>query len=106
MLKKRPLQVAAAVRAYTKAIKFVHEHPDEARQVTHRYFPEVEEGVFNAAFEKYLKGIPSSPIITPEQLQKIVDWMNITAKTPLKARYADVVSPDLALQASKDILGK
>jgi len=99
-------QVNAAVRAYTRAIKLVHEHPDEARQITHHYFPEVEESVFNDAFAKYLKGIPDSPVVTPEQLTKIVGWLNLSEPTPLAVRYDEVVAPELARQAGKDILGQ
>ena len=106
LLDSHPAQVTAAVRAYTQAIKFVHEHPDEARQITHRYFPDVEDGVFNAAFAKYLRGIPSSAVVTPQQLAKIVDWMNLSEPTPISVRYTDVVAPEIAIQADKEILGK
>jgi NitT/TauT family transport system substrate-binding protein len=106
LLESRHAQVTAAVRAYTQAIKFVHEHPDEARQITHRYFPDVEDGVFNLAFAKYLRGIPTSPVVTPDQLAKIVDWLNLSEPTPISVRYADVVAPDIAIQANKDILAK
>jgi hypothetical protein len=44
--------------------------------------------------------------VTPEQLTKIVGWLNLSEPTPLAVRYDEVVAPELARQAGKDILGQ
>lgn len=92
---KRP-QVEAVVRAYAKAMKFIHEKPDEARRITRKRFPDVDEGIFNAAFAKYVRGVPTSPLITPEQVKRTIDWMNLMPRKPITASYLDLVYPDLA----------
>lgn len=102
---KAPL-IKASVRAYTRAIKFAHENPEAARKLTRPYLKEIDESVFNAAFDKYFKGIPQTPVISPEQLAKTISWMNFSEKAPISMKYQDAVFPDFAREAAKDILGK
>ncbi|MBV8652029.1 MAG: ABC transporter substrate-binding protein [Alphaproteobacteria bacterium] len=103
---KRPL-IKAAVRAYTRAIKFVAEHREEARRLVRPYFTDMsaDDAVFNAAFDKYVHGAPTSPVITPEQVQKTADLLSISKKQKVAVGYTDVVYPDLAREAGEDILG-
>ena len=103
---KRPL-IKAAVRAYTRAIKFVAEHPEAARKLVRPYFTDMsaDDAVFNAAFDKYVHGTPTSPLITPEQVQKTADLLSISKKQKVSVNYTDVVYPDLAREADHDILG-
>jgi len=101
--KKRPLMLAA-VRAYTRAMQFVREKPDEARRITRPFFKAMDEAVFNAAFDKYATGLPAEPVITPDQLAKTVSFMNLVKKSPVSANYDDVVYPDLGREAAKQIL--
>jgi NitT/TauT family transport system substrate-binding protein len=103
--KKRPLMLAA-VRAYTKAMLFVHEKPDEARRLTRPFFKAMDEAVFNAAFDKYAKGLPTDPVITRDQLAKTISFMNLVKKSPVSANYDDVVYPELGREAAKQILGR
>jgi NitT/TauT family transport system substrate-binding protein len=104
---KRPL-IKAAVRAYTRAIKFVAEHPDEARKLVRPYFTDMsaDDAVFNAAFDKYVHGAPTSPLITPEQVQKTADLLSISKKQKVTVSYTEIVYPDLAREAGEDILGR
>lgn len=96
----------ALVRAFTGAMKFGAEKPEEARKMTRRYFKDMDEAVFNATFDKAIKGLPKNPVLTQDQFQRTIDAMNITAKSPLKAEYAKLVDTGMAQKASKDILGK
>jgi NitT/TauT family transport system substrate-binding protein len=102
---KRPL-LTSAVRAWTGAMKFMQENKDEARRVTRQYFKQMDEAVFNAAFDKYVKGLPTHPVIPEENLKRVADWMSLSKKTSISAEYADVVYPDIAREVGKDMLGK
>lgn len=101
LAKKRP-QLLRMVRAYTKAMAFVQQNPAEAAKLTHRFFPDVDPEIFNAAFLKYTKGLPTSPLITPEQVTNLVTWMNLAKKTRITGSYAEVVDPSIAEQVIKE----
>lgn len=104
---KRPL-IRAAVRAYARAIKLVQEHPDAARRIVRPYFKDMSpsDAVFDAGFDKYVHGVPTTPVITPEQVQKTASLLSISKKQNVTVGYADVVDPDLAREAGQEILGR
>lgn len=105
LAKNRPA-IYALVRAFTKSIKFAKEHPEEVRKLTRKYFPNIDDPIFNAMFDSTIRAVPTSPIFGPDQYKRTVNAMNITAKTPVKAAYTDVIDSTLAMQAAKEILGR
>ena len=105
-LKKKPEVLRAAVRALTKAMKFARENPDGARAILHKDFPEIAEPILAKAWRDYQKAIPTSPMITPEQVEKTQAWLNLTAAKPIKLSYETAFYPDFAKQAEAEILGK
>jgi hypothetical protein len=64
-----------------------------------------DASVINAAFDKYVHGVPTTPLITPEQVQKTAALLSISKKQKVTVNYADVVDPDLAREARQEILG-
>jgi len=105
LAQKRP-QLLRMVRAYTKAMAFVQQNPAEAAKLTHRFFPDVDPEIFNASFLKYTKGLPTSPLITPDQVTNLLTWMNLAKKTKITGTYAEVVDPSLAEQVLKETAGR
>jgi ABC-type nitrate/sulfonate/bicarbonate transport system substrate-binding protein len=97
---KRP-QLLAMVRCWTKAMDIVRDNPREAGALVRRYFPDMDDAVYNAAFEKYRKGVPTSPMVVPDQLEKLVKFMHISKGTPISAKLADVFHPDIAEEVIK-----
>ena len=102
---KRP-QLVKAVRAWTNAMKFTLENKDEARRIARSYFKQMDEAVFNAAFDKYVKGVPTHPLITEDDVKKVGAWMSLSKKTEVVADYAVAVHPDIAREVGKSLLGK
>ena len=102
---KRP-QLRGLVRGYAKALKLAQERPDEARRVTRSAFPKVPDDIYVAAFNEALTGLPPTVDLREDQLQRTLTMMNLLAKEPIKVQYKDVIYPDLAREASRDILGK
>lgn len=102
---KRPLLVKA-VRAWTNAMKLIADNKEEARRITRGYFKQMDEPVFNAAFEKYVKGVPAHPLIPEESVKKVATWMSLSKKTTVDANYESVVFPDIAKEVGQNILGK
>ena len=104
-LEQKPQVIRAAVRAYARAMKFARENPDAARALVRQQFPDIEEAIFNRSWEDYRKGIPASPVISPEQIQKTAAWLNLTSPTRINPNYDAVVSADFARSAAAEILG-
>ncbi len=105
-LQKKPELLRSAVRAFTKAMKFVREKPDAARAVLRKDFPEIDESIFNAAWDNYRKAMPDSPFISKETFEKTQAWLNITAAKPVNLKYETVFYDGFAKEAAKEILGK
>jgi NitT/TauT family transport system substrate-binding protein len=102
---RRP-QLVKAVRAWTKAMKFTQEKHDDARKIARTYFKGMDEAVFNAAFDKYLRGVATQPVIPPANVERVNKWLTLAKKTKIEAKYEDVIYPDIAREAGKQILGK
>ncbi|HTI81378.1 MAG TPA: ABC transporter substrate-binding protein [Acetobacteraceae bacterium] len=94
------------VRALTRAMKYAHEDKEGARKATRPFFEGTADADFNTAFDVYIDAVPTTPVISPAQVDSTVKMVNLTEKTPLKISYDQVVYADLARQAAKDILGK
>jgi NitT/TauT family transport system substrate-binding protein len=105
-LKNKPEVLRAAVRALTKAMKFAREKPDEARAILQKDFPEIQPPILAKAWKDYEKAIPTSPVITAEQVAKTQAWLNLTQPKPINLSYETAFYPDFAKQAEAEILGK
>jgi NitT/TauT family transport system substrate-binding protein len=102
---KRP-QLRAVMRAYTRGLKLAQENPAEARRVTRSVFASVPEDVYVSSFNEALTGLPKSLELNENQLDRTLKLMNLLSKKPIEVKYKDAISPDLAREASKDILGR
>ncbi len=102
---KRPLLLATE-RALTKAIKLCHDQPEAARRIVRTFFTDVPQAEFNTAFDSYLKGVPTTPVLTEAQVANTLKMVNLAEKTPIHPPFDQVVDNSLAEQAAKAILGK
>ncbi len=102
---KRPLLLSAEL-AMTRAIKLCHDQPEQARRLVRAFFTEVPEAEFNTAFASYMKGVPTTPVITPAQVANTLKMVNLAEKAPINPSFDKVVDNSLAEHAAKDILGK
>jgi NitT/TauT family transport system substrate-binding protein len=103
-LATKPEMIAGALRAITKAMRFAHEQPAETRRLMRQYFPDLEQPVYDLAIETYRKAVPKTPVLTREQVEKTIAWMNLGASQKIQASYEDVFAPGPALQAAHDLL--
>ncbi len=102
---KKP-QLKKLSLALTKALKFIHDKPVEARTITRKWFKDMDEKVFNASFDEHVKGLPKSLEISPAQLEKTFAFMSMLDQKPETAKYTDIIYPDLAKQAAAEVLGQ
>jgi NitT/TauT family transport system substrate-binding protein len=102
-LEKKPDLVRRAMRALAKAMDFAQTHPAETTKIMRQYFPDLDETLFQTVVETYRKATPRSPVLTREQVDKTVAWMNIGAKTRVSAKFEDVVDDRLAKEALANV---
>lgn len=105
-LESRRPQLRGLVRAYARALKLAQDRPGEARRFTRSAFPKIPDDIYVSAFNESLTGLPPTIDLREDQLQRTLTMMNLLAKTPISVQYKDVIFPDLAREASRDILGK
>lgn len=103
-LKNRPQLVRSTVRAMTRAMRFAAEQPAEARAILRKHFPDLDEATFNAIWTRYSKGIPKSPVVSPEKIDKTIEWLNITTSPPVVVKYEGVANADAARPAEAELL--
>ena len=99
---KRPL-LLGMVRAHARAMALVQEQPAEVARLIRRFFPDMEQPVYDAAFAKYRAGAPTTPLISDEQVQNVAAFMRISKGQPITAAYADVVDPSFAEEAIRTL---
>jgi NitT/TauT family transport system substrate-binding protein len=98
-LEKKPDLMRRAMHALAKAMDFAQTHPEETAKIMRQYFPDLDELLFKQVVETYRKATPRSPVLTKEQVDKTVAWMNIGAKQKVAAKFEDVVDDRLAKEA-------
>ncbi len=97
---KRPMLVSM-VKCWTKAMDLVRDQPAEASKLVKHYFPDLEQGAYDAAFAKYRKGVPTTPMVTAEQTENVVAFMKISKGVPVSAKFSDVFYPGIAEEVIK-----
>lgn len=101
---RRPILLASE-RAMTRAMLLCHQHPDQAKRIVREYFKEVEEADFNIAFDTYVKAVPTTPVVSPEQVTNTLKMLNLSEKTPLSPTYDQVTDMTMAREAAKAFPG-
>jgi NitT/TauT family transport system substrate-binding protein len=103
---KKPEVIRAAARAMTKALIFAHDKPEETLKIMEHYFPDVEAPILARIVTTYRSALPSTPVISREEVVKTVAFMNIGANEPIKASYESVVLTEPAEAAAAALLKK
>jgi NitT/TauT family transport system substrate-binding protein len=101
---KKPEVIRASARAMTKALIFAHDKPAETLKIMQHYFPDVEPAILARIVTTYRAALPSSPVITREDVAKTVKFMNIGAAKPIDVKYDAVVLTGPAEAAAAALL--
>jgi NitT/TauT family transport system substrate-binding protein len=102
---KRPLLLATE-RALTRAMKLCHDDPAAAKRIVRAFVTDSSDADYSAAFDTYVKGVPTTPVIARAQVANTLKMVNLAEKAPIDPPFDKVVDNSLAEQAAKDILGK
>jgi NitT/TauT family transport system substrate-binding protein len=107
-VKKRPELIRSMTRAFTRAMLFAKENPDGARAIMRKHFDKIDDALFDEIWNTYKLGIPASPVITRDQMERAVNWLNLTSVPPVEVSFDDVAAAgyDISSEAAAEILGK
>ena len=102
-VKKKPELVAKVVRAFADAAEYVKTHPEETKQIAMNHLSKIDPELLKPLMDSYIKGVPTGPVITREQFDTTLKWMNLTADPKLDLSYEQVVVAGPAEQAAKEL---
>lgn len=105
-LKKRPDYYRRVALAITNALQFAQSNEAKSKDYVQSQFPNIDKAIFDSAWPSYYKLIPTSPVISPEQIDTTIKWLSYTSDEPLAMKYTDLVYPEYAEQAEKQVAGK
>jgi NitT/TauT family transport system substrate-binding protein len=100
-LDKQPDAAAAVMRALWKAMRLMKSEPAQAREAARKAFPNLEDAVFNVAFETNRKAFPDSPRISREQIQAALDFNVKTGGAPITVKPEDAFTNSAVDRAAK-----
>jgi NitT/TauT family transport system substrate-binding protein len=96
---REPETIKAVTRALTATYAFIHEHPKETIEYIRPSFKNVDPEIFTKVAQKHLVGVPKTPVITREQVERTTAWMNLGASKKVTASFDDVVVSEPARDA-------
>jgi ABC-type nitrate/sulfonate/bicarbonate transport system substrate-binding protein len=97
---KKPEVIRAAARAMTKALIFARDKPEETLKIMQHYFPDVDAAIIARIVTTYRAALPTTPVISREEVAKTVAFMNIGLAKPIDVTYESVVLPEPAQAAA------
>jgi NitT/TauT family transport system substrate-binding protein len=103
---KKPEVIRASARAMTKALIFARDKPEETLKIMQHYFPDVEPAILARIVTTYRAALPSSPVITRDEVAKTVKFMNIGAAKPIDVTYESAVLAEPAETAAASLMKK
>lgn len=75
---------AATLRAIWRAMRLMKSDPAKARLAARKAFPNLDDKIFDMAFEANRKAFPDSPEITRAQMQRAIQYHHDTGGAPIK----------------------
>jgi NitT/TauT family transport system substrate-binding protein len=85
-LKKNPETAMKLLRAFQKGLDIAHDpkkDPEVREKVRQALYSKYDKAVFEQAWADNKQAVPTSIVITPEQMKMVVDFENHFAKKPL-----------------------
>lgn len=88
-VEKQPEASAAVLRAFWRAMRVMKSDPAAARIAARKAFPNLEDAIFNAAYETNRAAFPDSPAITRQHMEGALDFHVKTGGTPITVNIQD-----------------
>lgn len=99
VIESHPALVECVAVAINEAIQLMASDDDAARAAAREFFADLDEDLYNTAYEDHAAAAPETPIISPESFQRTVELLNAASETPVDIEYDDAVHVDIPQQA-------
>ncbi|RDJ21914.1 ABC transporter substrate-binding protein [Bosea caraganae] len=96
---KKPDAIRGVMRALAKASAFAQAKPAETKRLVRSYFKDIDDTLYDKVAEMNLVGIPADLRITKEQVEREIDWLNLSRTDKIKLNYGNVVLNEPVEQA-------
>jgi NitT/TauT family transport system substrate-binding protein len=83
-------------RAIASSLELINEDPEAAREAARPAFAELDEAVFNAAFDRNVAAYPETPVIDTEASDKVFDFIEEFEGELESVTTEDVVNTEIA----------
>ena len=106
-LKSKPDLIERTLRAFQGAFNAYRDpmQTEQLRDAVHdKFYANVDKALFDKMWTDNLRAVPESVRVTPEQLQKVIDFENKLAKEPVDpAAVEGLFSPEIADKVAADL---
>jgi NitT/TauT family transport system substrate-binding protein len=100
-VEKRAEAAAATLRAIWRAMRLMQSDPARAREAARKSFANLEERIFDMAFETNRRAFPDNPAISRAQMEAAIDFHNKTGGAPITAKVEDTFTNAAVERAAK-----
>jgi NitT/TauT family transport system substrate-binding protein len=88
-------------RAIAQALELIEQDPEAAKEAARPAFSEIDEALYDEAFERNLAAYPANPVIQEDEAQKVVDFVAGFEDGLEEASVETTVNTNLAEAASQ-----
>ncbi|MGE0797803.1 MAG: ABC transporter substrate-binding protein [Lautropia sp.] len=100
-VEKQPEAAAATVRAIWRAMKLMKADPARARAAARKAFADMDDAIFNVAFQSNLNAFPDNPTTTREQMEAALDYHVKTGGAPISVKVENTFTNAAVEMAAK-----
>jgi NitT/TauT family transport system substrate-binding protein len=83
-MEEHPEVIAAFSRVLWRATTMFREEPEQARAALREWFPDMDESLYNLAFDTLTPLFESDPVPTPEGFEFVLSKYNVAADQPIE----------------------
>lgn len=83
-------------KAIGQALTLIHEDPQKAKELGRSAFEDIDESLYNEAFERNVASYPDSPVIDRAEASEVIDFVSSFQGEPEEATVDNTVNDNLA----------
>lgn len=102
-VEKQPDAAAATLRAIWRGMRLMRSDPAKARAAARKTFANLDDAVFDIAFETNRKAFPDSPTITRAQMEGAIDFHHKTGGAPITVKVEETFTNAAVERAARTL---
>lgn len=102
-VEKQPDAAAATLRAIWRGMRLMKSDPAKARVAAKKAFANLEDKVFDMAFETNRKAFPDSPAISRAQMEAAIDFHHKTGGAPITVKVEETFTNAAVERAARTL---